>query len=399
MAPRKSKPTKPPRRKRDTGSIRFKKGREQPWEAAFPLGDGRYRYDSFATRGEAEAYLDRLVKERDNEDNPRDIAGGSQRFDVFITNWLNRKRIHIKPKTFESYVYMCNLAVGQWGARRLDDIKREQAEDLIAYFYRRSFKNIKELRAVLRQAFQYAFEEEYIRKNPFDKAKAPYVARRKAIALTVMQREQMLVIAAEEDQRWPDCPLFPLWHLYSRLGLRKGEGDGLKWESVDFHAGTLTVENQYTNVNSKTTQSTPKTARGYRTVPIPPDLLDMLKQHRTEQATRLGRLVSHVFPGPDDAPLSVWHIQSRWRRIRKLAPIPDDTRIHDLRHTALTILEQGGVPGSVVQAIAGHSSQAMTRHYTDHASIMDMRYWIDRSSGAQNDDANLGNQGSAQAKR
>jgi integrase len=366
-------PRKPERRKPGTGAIRYKEGREQPWETAIKLGDGSVRYDSFATRPEAEAYLDKLVAERDDEDDPRDITGGSQRFDVFLTKWLNYKRIHIKPKTFEGYVYLCNLAVDQWGARRLDSLKREQADELIAYFYKRRFQNVNQLRAVLRQAFQYALELEYIKKNPFEKAKAPPVHRRKGIALTVAQREQMLEIAAEEDKRWPNCPLTPLWYLYSRLALRKGEGDGLKWKYVDFTAGTMVIENQYTNVGSKTTQSTPKTPKGFRVVPMPPDILEMLKEHRTAQAKRLGKVVTHVFPGKDDAPLSVWHIQHRWEMIRRKAPIPQETRIHDLRHTALTILENKGVAGSVVSAIAGHSSQTMTRHYTDHATLEQMR--------------------------
>ena len=47
--------------------------------------------------------------------------------------------------------------------------------------------------------------------------------------------------------------------------------------------------------------------------------------------------------------------------------------IHDLRHTALWLLENDGAPPNVVQAIAGHGSQAMTRHYVDHADLESMR--------------------------
>jgi len=53
--------------------------------------------------------------------------------------------------------------------------------------------------------------------------------------------------------------------------------------------------------------------------------------------------------------------------------MPEQVTIHDLRHTALTILELGGAPQSVIQAIAGHAAASMTRHYTDHAGIEDMR--------------------------
>jgi hypothetical protein len=61
MAPKK-KPVKQPRRKPGTGSIRFKRGRALPFEAAFTHADNTTQYDSFATAEEAAAHLDGLSR-------------------------------------------------------------------------------------------------------------------------------------------------------------------------------------------------------------------------------------------------------------------------------------------------------------------------------------------------
>ena len=47
------------------------------------------------------------------------------------------------------------------------------------------------------------------------------------------------------------------------------------------------------------------------------------------------------------------------------AAIGRHVRIHDLRHTALTDLAKKGVPPSVIQKIAGHSSLQVTSLYAN----------------------------------
>lgn len=369
------KPKPPARRKPGTGAIRFKAGRPQPWETDFPIGE-RHRYDSFATRPEAEAHLDRLVTERDRQHAPRNVTGGSQRVDVFLTFWLNIKRGHVKENTLMSYQYMCNLAVGEIGAMRIDDVAREHAENLIADFHRRGFQNTGQLRGVLKQAFAYALDEGYIARNPFERVKSPPVERRQGIALTEVQRANLLAAAAIEDM--PDVPLLPLWHLYARLGLRRGEGLGLRRGDIDFAAGTITIAQQRTKVGNETVVSTPKTKKSRRTVPVPGDVLAMLSALLADQIRRAGadptwELSGLVFVDAHGRGLEVDHIIYRWQLLRTRAGIPGDTRIHDLRHTALTLIELAGAPANVVQAIAGHASATQTRHYTDHAALGDMR--------------------------
>lgn len=64
-------------------------------------------------------------------------------------------------------------------------------------------------------------------------------------------------------------------------------------------------------------------------------------------------------------PQKYW--DSAWRSLTKAAGL-DGFRFHDLRHTFVTHMVELGVPVGVVQAMVGHISSRMLRHYTHIAS-------------------------------
>lgn len=376
MAPRK-KQNRPARRKPNTGAIRLKKGRALPYESSFPLEHG-HRYDYFATRAEAEAHLNRLVAERDSMDAPRNITGGSQRVDTFLIAWLNGKRGHIKEKTWYGYRYLCELANGEIGTYRLDEVTRERASSTLTHLHRQGFKNVSQLRAVLRQAFQYAVDEEYIKRNPFQKAKAPQVERRKAMTLTQAQRSHFLSTIADD-------PLCALFHLYSRLGLRRGEGLAIRWVDVDLDGGTIAITGQYTEVGSKVVKSTPKTKRSTRTIPLPTDLVALLRRHRVWQLNHIDQAPAWqdyglVFTTGKGTPISPRNIVRTFKAMLRRANLPITITIHDLRHTAEYLFEQDGAPLSVRMALLGHATAEMAGHYSDHADLDAMRYAVARTA-------------------
>lgn len=64
-------------------------------------------------------------------------------------------------------------------------------------------------------------------------------------------------------------------------------------------------------------------------------------------------------------PQKYW--DSAWKSLTKAAGL-DRFRFHDLRHTFITHMVELGVPVGVVQAMVGHISSKMLRHYTHIAS-------------------------------
>lgn len=385
MAPKK-KPARPPRRKPGTGAIRTKKERALPYETEFTHSDGAKQFDYFGTTEEAAAHLDRLVAERDDKDAPLNTAKGAQTFTQFLTAWLGIKAAHVSEKTLEDYTYQCDVAAGEGGMsqRRIRDINLMEADTMLASLGRKGYKNVSQMRMVLRQAFDYAVENDYIKKNPFQKAKAPKTKHKKKIALSEAQRAILLEYATIEG----GMPLLPLWHLESRLAFRRGETLGLKWSDIDFDTATITIQRQRTTLgNSTITKDAPKgdeEGSKVRAVPIPPDLLEILKQHRLDQHKRAIADLDwddqgFVFVGDHGRPPAANRVNKRLKKIIDRAnaatpgALPTTLTPHMLRHTSLYLLALGGTPANVRKALSGHSTAKMDELYTSHAQIEDVR--------------------------
>jgi integrase len=377
------KTAKQPRRKPGTGTIRHRRGRAFPFEAAFKHADDTTQYDYFATAEEAAAHLDGLIAARDDAHAPRNIAKGSQTVTQFLTAWLQIKSAHVSEKTILDYKYQCELAIDKIGRERLVSVDRLMADTMLAAFAREGYKNVAQMRMVLRQAFEYAFDNDYIHKNPFQKAVAPRTRHRKAIALTDAQRSVLLDAARVED----GMPLLPLWHLESRLAFRRGETLGLMWSDIDWKRGTITIQRQRTTVGNRTiTKDAPKGDKDgskVRTVPVYQDILELLEQHRADQMKRAGAdpdwvLTGLVFVGAHGKPPAANRVNKRLARIIERANereivLPPELTPHSLRHTALTLLALAGVPANARMALSGHSTKKMDELYTSHAAIEDVR--------------------------
>jgi integrase len=69
-----------------------------------------------------------------------------------------------------------------------------------------------------------------------------------------------------------------------------------------------------------------------------------------------------VFPGRDGkAP--VVNVTHTWRTIRRLAGLPDGTRLYDLRHTFASVAAEQGESLPMIGALLGHTQYATTKRY------------------------------------
>lgn len=239
------------------------------------------------------------------------------------------------------------------------------------------------MKMVLKQAFEYAFDNDYIHRNPFKKSTAPRTKHRRAKALTEKQRALLLDLARTEE----GMPLAPLWHLTSRLAFRRGEALGLRWADINFDAATITIAQQRTTVGTKTvTKAGPKGDKEeskVRTVPVYADIMEMLAAFRIAQTERAANdpdwvVTGLVFVGEHGRAPAAVTVNRRLARLveranNPIVSLPTDLHPHDLRHTALTILALAGVPASVRKALSGHSTARMDELYTSHAALEDVR--------------------------
>jgi integrase len=127
----------------------------------------------------------------------------------------------------------------------------------------------------------------------------------------------------------------------------------------------------------------PKTERSKRTIPLPAQLVHALEEHKEQQEKERIAVGSSwqgspcVSTTPIGTPVDP---RSDYREFKKLlgragvSPI----RLHDLRHTAASLLVVQGVPPRVVMEILGHSQIALTMNTYSHVAPEVSREAADR---------------------
>lgn len=223
--------------------------------------------------------------------------------------------------------------------------------------------------SMLKEMFRVILDKSGADDNPWTgirlKAGDGYTRRE----LTLDEIGRLVSAARECGSEWE-----VLFSLGAYTGLRLGDCCRLKWESI--------------NMDSQIIQIVPHKTRRYLagrfvTIPLHPELSRLLGT--TPPAERSGFVMQGI---------ATDYIDRRWALSRMLERIFENAQIetsihvegrerrtpsatfHSLRHTFVSIAANVGVPLAIVQAIVGHTSTSMTRHYY-HPSESALRQAID----------------------
>ena len=156
------------------------------------------------------------------------------------------------------------------------------------------------------------------------------------------------------------------------LGLRQGEVLGLGWQHIDFDKRVVIVDRALQRQpDGSLALAETKTQRSKRVIPMPPTLLASLqrRQHaqrvEKELATDRWHESDLVFTTAFGTPI---HPRNDYRSFRRLIEKAElrQVRLHDLRHTAASLLLAQGVAARVVMEILGHSQISITLNTYTH---------------------------------
>jgi integrase len=166
------------------------------------------------------------------------------------------------------------------------------------------------------------------------------------------------------------------WRL-SLYGLRRGEVLGLRWSDIDLTAGTLTIAQARVLCDYEVRVEKPKTKNGARTLPLDEKLVEGLRALRKRQAAEAEQ-AGEAYEGSEyvvtdelGRPVHPEWYSDEFDRIIKTAKLRR-IRLHDGRHTAISLMEKGNVPISVISKWAGHYDAAFTMTTYVHASDEDL---------------------------
>lgn len=204
------------------------------------------------------------------------------------------------------------------------------------------------------RVFRYAIETlEILAANPVSKVPKEKDKRQK----------KTQVISADDFKTLLDTVRQKNYTAYVKIaiagyaGLRYGEIVGLTWDNVDLKDGMISVTAQLSALGkNKYTIKPTKSMNGYRDIPIPQELVRILRAYKKNSVTRIDR---RIFA---DKTSEAKYIDALISRINK------GTSIHSLRHTYATRLIATGFDVRTVAALLGDRVETVLKtyvHYTD----------------------------------
>ncbi|MEV0677165.1 site-specific integrase [Actinosynnema sp. NPDC050436] len=218
--------------------------------------------------------------------------------------------------------------------------------------------SLRYLLRLMRAALNDAIEEDFLTRNVATLVKPPKAAKRKPRAWKVEEATKFLAVV--KDHR-----LYALWAVGLGIGLRRGEALGLRWEDLDLVEGRVTIAQALHRVDGKLVLEAVKTESSEATIPLPAPLVAVLRRHKAHQAG--DRLAvgdrwpdtGLVFTTPKGTPIEPRNVNRTFEALCHKAGVRV-IRVHDMRHTAATILFAMGVDAATVQRILRHSSITVT---------------------------------------
>lgn len=339
-----------------------------------PTASGRRRQlrrRGFATKREAQTALAAVVADAHRGSL---VVPDRQTLSQFLNDeWLPARRPSLRASTALSYEQLIrNYVEPTIGGVRLQAIDgailNRLYADLLEHGGREvarrgreglSPKTVRNLHGVLSRAFHDAMRWGRLVRNPAQAADPPRGASPEMKAWST--EELRAFSAAVSEHRWAG-----IWALMATTGLRRGEVLGLRWSDVDLDAATITVRSTRVRFGTTIATSTPKTARGNRTVALGPTVVAGLRAWRsTQNADRLrmgagwqnaGDLVVTLADGAAPNPEA---FSDLFRSLAKQAGLPS-IRLHDLRHSYATAALAAGVPVKGLSQRIGHADVGVT---------------------------------------
>lgn len=296
--------------------------------------------------------------------------------EAFFNRWLSDKKIERKEASVEKYAGVIRRFLQFIGPKAKRDLMVVAADDITGYRNSLPLKpgTVNSHLKVLRVALEDAVRAGAILQNPAKQVRT--IKKGSVSARRPFTPEEINKLVAAAQPEWRGLILAGVC-----TGQRLGDLARLRWSNVD-------TEKRMVSLKSRKTGQ-----------PVSIWILDPLWDHLTSSPATddpNAPLFPKAFAAAETSgsvqPLSKeFHallvsvdLAQSWsgKRTGTGRSVPRDNTglsFHALRHTAVTMLKKAGVPETVVMAIVGHSSRAISDLYThmDDATIAD---WMQKAS-------------------
>jgi len=304
-----------------------------------------------AARVEARDALEKIAKGR-NPLRSRATLSFKEAFATYEKDRRSTWSVRHARNIHSAFVVHAEPAFGSYP---LHTIERRQLVVLLADVARAHPVAANRLREYLRTFFRWAIERELIEIDPTAVLRKP--TREKGRDRVYSDPEIRAV--------WNGCgvigwPYGELVRFALVTAQRKGQVGEMRREQID---------------RARAIWTAPTKAGRLHPLPLSPLALEILADADANHA--LGPVVFSVF---GKRGVTNWNYPTA--KLRKLEGVPLDFRLHDLRRTAATRMQELGVRGEIVDAVLDHAKGGVSGVYQRYGYVEEMRHaltlWSDR---------------------
>jgi integrase len=374
------------RRGQNEGSIYRRK--DARWCASLNLGweNGRRKRKHFYGPTAADVQ-EQLLKARSDKAHGLPVKVERQTVAEYLQRWLMEcAKPSTRPRTSERYEQLIRLHIApEIGKVRLEklapsDVQRMLNRKLAGGL---SPKSVRHLRAVLTVALNRALRWGLVGRNAAALTDAPKLERHEIHPLTLAQTRHF--IEAVKSERFGSFFL-----LAATTGARRGELLAAKWADVDLDTRAIRITGSLQRIDGSLQVCEPKTAKSRRPLPLLDFVAEALKAHRGRQLRERLQAGSDwldrgfVFTGDHGQPLDPdGALRDAFKAVLEKTGLPD-IRLHDLRHSAASLLLALNIHPRVVMELLGHSQISLTMDTYSHTVPEILREAIDKLGAALN---------------
>jgi len=299
------------------------------------------------------------------------IQPDRQTVGVYLQHWLEQSvKNTVRPKTYITYRYLVRRHLEpEIGKVKLQKLNPQHVQRLLNSKLEAGLspRTVRHVRTTLITALETAVKFGLTPRNVAKLVDPPRCPHREIRPYTVAEARRLLE-AVEGDR------LDALFVTTLSVGLRLGEVLGLCEDDMDLDSSRLTVRHSLERIPREPFRLVEtKSEKGRRVLTLPAVTVARLRRHLAsrEQDRELagsewkGNSWGLVFTSTTGAPLHQRNVHRRFWELLDAAGLRR-IRLHDLRHSAASLLIAEGVHPKAIQELLGHASVAFTLQVYAH---------------------------------
>lgn len=215
---------------------------------------------------------------------------------------------------------------------------------------------VRYIHAIIRKTLGVALKWGLVGRNVAEAVTPPRPEPFEIKPLTIDQ-VRLLLKTIEGDR------LYAFYVLLVTTGVRRGEALGLQKQDLNLNEGTVVIRHSLNFIPKKgLVLGEPKSVKSRRELALPDFTVKILREHLEKYSF----YSNYVFSTSKGTPFSPRNIIRHFKLKLAEAGLPNNTRLHDLRHSYISWLIQAGQDIKSVQAIAGHAQIGTTLNTYAH---------------------------------